>query len=75
MLKILQHCHQHLSILRNYFIYFNSPTKLFLNLYLAKFSDISFCAECFRNWTNARNKCFKTKKVRMLFNFQVATKK
>jgi len=34
----LQHYHQRLSDLYNYF---DGPTKLFSNLYLAKFLDIS----------------------------------
>jgi len=32
----LQHCHQRLSVLYNYF---DSSTKLFSDLYLAKFLD------------------------------------
>jgi len=46
ILKLFQLCHQRLSIL---YYYFDAPTKLFSDLYLAKFLNTS-AKSFFRVW-------------------------
>jgi len=56
MLKLLQHCYQCLKLLRNYF---DGPTKLFSDLYLIKFFNIS--AKLCTFYENKTNKYFENK--------------